>query len=121
MKLTKPIRLSGNFVEATTDEVFSVEVLSVQCHHCNEVIGEGDERFGLCRHCNEDSGFCYDCENRDEKISELKSSNKVMLETLKELQVVFKMKDSFTQGPGTSMGSIMNDKLDNLITKAEGK
>ena len=44
-----------------------------------------------------------------------------MLEMLKELQDVFKMKDSLTQGPGTSMGTIINDKLDNLITKAEGK
>ena len=44
-----------------------------------------------------------------------------MLEMLKELQDVFKMKDSLTQAPGTSMGTIINDKLDNLITKAEGK
>ena len=56
-----------------------------------------------------------------EKDRNLTAAAPEMLEMLKELQDVFKMKDSLTQGPGTSMGTIINDKLDNLITKAEGK
>ena len=114
MEKSKPIRLTGNFVEATTEQTH-------HCEECNVRFPVEEERFGMCRQCNLDSGFCYECEKKDELISELKSSNEEMLEMLKELQDVFKMKDSLTQGPGTSMGTIINDKLDNLITKAEGK
>ena len=50
------------------------------CENCNVKFPVEDERFGLCRECNEDNGFCYECEKKDEKISKLESSNEMNLE-----------------------------------------
>jgi len=50
------------------------------CENCNVKFPVEDERFGLCRECNEGCGFCYECEKKDEKISKLESSNEMNLE-----------------------------------------
>ena len=55
------------------------------CENCNVKFPAEDERFGMCRECNEGCGFCYECEKKDEKIFELESSNEKMLKILKEI------------------------------------
>ena len=42
-----------------------------------------------------------------------------MLEVLKKLQDVFKLHDSKTSGLGTLLGTLLNQKLNNLIDKVE--
>ena len=68
MKQSKPIRLTGNFVETPTEQTY-------HCENCNVEFPIEDERYGLCRECNEGNGFCYECEKKDDKIFELKSLN----------------------------------------------
>jgi len=55
------------------------------CENCNVKFPVEDERFGLCRECNEDNGFCYECEKKDDKIFELESSNEEMLAEIKSI------------------------------------
>ena len=103
MEKSKPIRLTGNFVEIPTEQTH-------HCEECNVRFPVEEERFGMCRQCNLDSGFCYECEKKDELISELKSSNEEMLEMLKECKDVLDIyKDNFTV------------EIEDLINKAEGK
>ena len=56
------------------------------CENCNVKFPAEDERFGMCRECNEGCSFCYECEKKDDKIFELESFNEKMLKKLKRLQ-----------------------------------
>ena len=45
------------------------------CENCKVKFPVEDERFGMCRECNEGCGFCYECEKKDDKIFELEQKN----------------------------------------------
>ena len=45
------------------------------CENCKVKFPVEDERYGMCRECNEDNGFCYECEKKDDKIFELEHKN----------------------------------------------
>ena len=95
------------------------------CENCNVKFPVEDERFGLCRECNEGCGFCYECEKKDDKIFELESSNEKMLNKLKSLQNWIK---SFPENAGIPLpdhvwGELQDQfrLLEIIIKKAEGK
>ena len=118
MKQSKPIRLTGNFVETPTEQTY-------HCENCNVEFPIEDERYGLCRECNEGNGFCYECEKKDDKIFELKSSNKEMLELLKE--ILMEVRPEISRVNSNAGCTIFNpvatetiDMAKEIINKAEG-
>ena len=93
------------------------------CENCNVKFPVEDERFGLCRECNEDCGFCYECEKKDEKISKLESSNEEMLAELKELKPIIdemlKLHWAFRTIDEMKFAKL-SDRIGQTINKAEG-
>ena len=94
------------------------------CENCNVKFPAEDERYGMCRECNEGCGFCYECEKNDEKISKLESSNEKMLNKLKSLQ---NWMDDFPKHSEISLpyhikGELRDQSrlLEIIINKAEG-
>jgi len=95
------------------------------CENCKVKFPVEDERFGMCRECNEGCGFCYECEKKDEKISKLESSNEKILNKLKSLQ---KWMDDFPKHAEISLPYHIKGELRDqsrlikiIINKAEGK
>ena len=75
MEKSKPIRLTGNFVETDAEQTY-------HCENCNVKFPAEDERFGMCRECNEGCGFCYECEKKENKMSHTSE----MLEEIKSIR-----------------------------------
>lgn len=85
------------------------------CENCNVKFPVEDERFGLCRECNEDNGFCYECEKKENKMSHT-SEMLVEIKSIREWLLNFRDSVSFENQIKLTNRSI---RLTDLIIEVE--
>ena len=111
-KLTDMVRVTNNIHKI--DDKVTAEENTYRCENCNVKFPSEDERFGMCKECNENNGFCYDCEKKDEEISELESFNAEIL----DLVTSFLGEPHYKNAKENTPGLWIRD-MERLVAKAE--